>query len=192
MGEDKSTAGAWAAAAVVLALGALAFGVTSHLRVADLEAHVDTVVASLATTPDASTPVPSTPVASRPSTTVSGASTSEPPDPDGARAGITEAFATLYDASRPTAVRVAAVDDPDGVARALARVEAGPLGEVASEVSVTVDDISFTSDTRAIVTYTLTFAGLADVAPGAARPGSWEVDGRSPGPPCVRISAPST
>ncbi len=178
-GEDKSTAGAWAAAAIVLALGGLAFGVTAQLRITDLEERLD----AMAQAPPVDAVVTTTTVAPRPPEADESpdgeTSAAEPLDPDAARADIGTAFEVVYDGSQPTTERLERVDDPDGVGRAIAQVETGPLAQAAPSVTATVDNVSFTSDTRALVSYTLSFGGLADVSPrrGEARVvgGRWAV-----------------
>lgn len=160
--DDKSTAGAWSAAAIVVALGALGFGVAAHVRMADLESRLEELE-NAAPSVDAAAASTST----APSTTNGGTASvadpvSEPPDPDSAAAEVSAAFGVLYDGSRTSLERLAAVDDIDGVDRALGQVQTGPFGEVARSVSVTVNSVSFTSDTRALVSYTLMFGGLAE------------------------------
>lgn len=175
--ERNAAAGAWAAAAVVLAVGALVFGFTAHVRANDLEAQL----AQLRTR-EAMATVPVNGVDG--STGASGGSSGEgsggtlSESESAARVAITRAFNTVYDGSRAVGDRVAAIDDPTGVPEALAALESGPNGALVRQVVVSVNDVRFTTPNAAAVTYTLTVPGMDPVGrEGAAvfADGAWKV-----------------
>lgn len=180
--ERGSSAGAWAAAALVLALGALVFAVLAHIRVSDLEDRVGVLETELSMRPSPTTPAGglSEPVGSTAApaagaeTTVTG-----PPDPERAKAEVTAAFASVYDPASGVESRLRLVDDTTGVAAAFRQVEAGPNGSVISTAVVNVNDVQFLSPTRAKVIYGLTVPGQAPILgrAGEARvaAGAWKV-----------------
>lgn len=180
--ERGSSAGAWAAAALVLALGALIFAVLAHIRASDLEGRVGTLESELAARPSppspdgalADPPVPTVaPTAVVPTTVV------PPPDPAQARAEVIAAFASVYDPTSGVDARMRLVDDTTGVAAAIRQAEAGPNGAAISTATVNVNDVEFLSPTRAKVIYGLVVPGEAPILgrSGEARvaAGAWKV-----------------
>jgi hypothetical protein len=170
---------------VVLALGALGFGVVSQVRVQDLERRV----ASLEHTAAATSPTvvaPAGDVSGLPTTVVT--TTSEVPVvgsagealPSSERAGVEAAYTTVYDGSRPTAERLAFVDDTAGVAESLQALASSPMGSQAAAVRAVVDRVTFTSSMTATVTYRLTSGSGGSATSsriGSARRvgGTWKV-----------------
>jgi hypothetical protein len=178
-GRGEDNAGAWAAAAVVLALGGLGFGVAAQLRVGDLEQRV------LALERTAERRADGTQQVAAPSTTA----TADAPDPgdagevpadhDAAEAAVRSAFVVLYDGARPIDDRLAAVDDPRGVEEALREASGGDLALQLANTKATVSDVDFTSSTTASVQFSVLVNGeqLVEDATGAARlvDGAWKV-----------------
>jgi len=154
-------AGAWAAAALIVAIGGLGFGVTAHLRAGDLERRLDATQRSINSSgrgaPHGAAPAPggSTTVVAPVSTTA----TVGPVDPAGARRGIDAAFTRAYDGSIGAQVRLAAIDDPTGVEAGLRLLYAGAYAPVAASSNATVDGVSFLSATRAMVGYSVQING---------------------------------
>jgi len=181
--ERGSTAGAWAAAAIVLAVGSLIFAVGAHLRETDLEQRVTEleVAAADRAALDASGSGARPPAVTTATVPVGGATTAPvgPPDPDAARAQVISAFGTAYDPARAIEERVTLVDDATGVREALASVAQGPNAVVAASIAVNVNDVQFRSPTRARVIYTITVGagppaiGIEGEARVAA--GTWKV-----------------
>lgn len=181
-GRGDSTAGAWAAAAIVLALGALAFGVWAQLRVNDLESELDTARALDVLAEDAGTV--SSDAASgdggavaedTTTTTVDVPPTStQPADPDDARAEITEAFETVYDGGLPIVERLALLDDTSGVERAMRGAANGEFGDSLLTLTATVEDVTFASSARALVVYSTSALGID---PQPARRGEARISG---------------
>jgi hypothetical protein len=169
---------------VVLALGALGFGVVSQVRVQDLERRV----ASLEHSAAATSPTVVAPAGdvSGPASTVA-TTTSEVPVvgssgqalPSSERAGVEAAYTTVYDGSRPTDERLALVDDTAGVAESLQALARSAMGSQAAAVRAVVDRVTFTSSITATVTYRLTSgSGAATTSRiGSARRvgGTWKV-----------------
>ena len=175
------TAGAWAAASLVLALGGLGFGVAAHLRVTDLEERLSAVEAAQNSAGRSGgsalgTGVSSTRVPAISTTTVA---SEPPPDVAAAKASILTAFTTVYNGGLPNETRLALIDDPTGVDAALTAAITGTNAAVASTISAQVSDIVFSSATRATITYTVGVAGQPPSSPrqGAARlaSGTWKV-----------------
>lgn len=169
--ERGSSAGAWAAAALVLALGALAFAVIAHIRVTDLEGRVAVLESEIAAgrEPLAELPADELP-ADDPSTDLPAA----PSDEAAARAGVIAAFGSVYDPAAAIDDRVRMVDDPTGVGDALRQIAAGPNAVAVTSATVEVNDVNFTSPARAKVVYTVIAPGQAPIS---GREGEARVDG---------------
>lgn len=172
-GRREATAGAWAAAAIVFALGGLGFAVAAHLRLNDLQQRVDRLEAS-ADGADSRRPSDTSPSSSGSSTSVPALPTitspdeGEPTDVESAKALVTTAFTTVYQGNLSNTARLALVDNPSGVDAALTAAATGENAGIVSAATARVGDIVFTSPTRATVQYTVVVPGQA---PGEARPG---------------------
>jgi hypothetical protein len=176
-GRSESTAGAWAAAAVVLALGALGFGVASQLQVQDLERRVDSLERTTQIPVTSRAPATTAPPVT---TTVTGGGAGGAVLPDIDKEGVERAYGTVYDGSRPTQDRLAYVDDPSGIVASLERVSSGELSQTATQLRAVVDRVTFTSTMTATVSYRLATGADAGSAPeriGSARRvgGTWKV-----------------
>ena len=174
--ERGSSAGAWAAAALVLALGALVFAVLSHLRITELEDRVASLEeerGGLSDTTSAASPPPPTFVTTSPE------AFGQPPDPDAARSDVVAAFSAVYDPNVGVETRLQLVDDVTGVAAAIRQAAAGPNGAVVATVTASVIDVQFLSPTRARVGYSLIVPGREPLSGrvGEARvaAGAWKV-----------------
>lgn len=171
----RSAAAAWAAAAVVLAVGALGFAIAQHVRADGLASRLDRLEASAATTTVAAPP----PTTRAPTTSTTSAGLTEPPDPERARRDVEGVVAQAYDGRRGPAERAAAVDDPAGVEEALGALFRGPYAVGARTSSAVVTEVGFTSATRATIAYTVSVAGAPALAErrGEARVsgGGWKV-----------------
>ncbi|NLA35943.1 MAG: hypothetical protein GX868_09680 [Actinobacteria bacterium] len=180
--ERNAAAGAWAAAAVVLAVGALLFGFTAHIRANDLEAQLvqlRTQTATVAGDPSGSGASGATSGGAAPATSAT-ANAAGPTEAEGAaRVAITRAFSTVYDSSRPVGDRLALIDDPAGIGDALAAAEAGENGALIRQVVISVNDVRFSTPAAAQVAYTLTVPNMAPITgrSGAAvfLDGVWKV-----------------
>lgn len=178
--ERNAAAGAWAAAAFVLAIGALGFGVTAHLRANELEAEVARLTA---TAPQRAAEGGEDLGSGAEGSSGADGAGSTATDPDGssddARVAVVRAFTSVYDSTRSIEDRMSRVDDPTGVAEALETLEAGPNGQYVKQVVVSVNDVRFLSDTEAEVTYTITIPTMepATGRSGKARliEGTWKV-----------------
>jgi hypothetical protein len=178
-GRAEDSAGAWAAAAVVLALGALGFAVVAQVRVSDLEHRVVALERSIDRTAappgDVGSPTTTTP---RPADDQPVAG-DQPANPGAAEAAVRSAFVNLYDGARPIAERVDAVDDPRGVADALGAAAEGDFALKVANTRATVSEVIFTSPTTATTRYSVLVNGDPQVADaqGAARfvDGEWKV-----------------
>jgi len=141
----ESTNGAWAAAAVVLAVGGLGFGVVAQIRVSNLEERVTQIQT-----------VGSLPAAAAPRTTI-------PPlqaNNQAAETQVRHAFDAVYDPATAAAERLAAVDDPRGVDVAFKSVASGQSARNASQASLDITEVEFTSETAARVRYAILIGGL--------------------------------
>lgn len=173
--SEGSAAGAWAAAAIVLAVGALAFGVTAHLRANDLQHRVTELESAArdgsATTAPAVVPTSTTLLA--PVTTAPG-----PVEAEAARSDVIAAFTAVYGGAGGMEGRLTRIDDRTGVQRAIEALTRGPNAAYAT-AAVNVNDVRFTSDTRATVIYGVSVGGQQTVVgrEGEARVagGSWKV-----------------
>jgi len=171
--ERGSSAGAWAAAALVLALGALIFAVLAHVRVSELEDRIGVLESEnalrspLTSLVDPLDPVPTTPISSP-------EGGGEPPDPSTARADVIAAFSAVYDSRAAIDDRLRLVDDTTGVAAALRQAAAGPNAAVINSATVNVNDVTFSSPTRATVVYGLAVPGQPPIL---GRSGEARVDG---------------
>jgi hypothetical protein len=176
-GRAESSAGAWAAAAVVLALGALGFGVASQMQVQDLERRIH----SLEQTSQIPT-ITREAAAEGPTTTAT-----PPPTDDGSaavlpgfdREEVETAFEIVYDGSRPIDQRIQYVDDPAGIVESFQTLSSGELAATASQLRAVIDQVTFTSTMTATVTYRITTEGSGggDERIGSARlhDGVWKV-----------------
>ena len=174
--ERNAASGAWAAAAVVLAVGALLFGFTAHVRANDLEAQLVQLRSETAGAREGSAVEPQAlTIPTQPEPTEDGPSASE----GAARIGVTRAFSTVYDSSRPVEDRLALIDDPAGIGAALAAAEAGENGPLIRQVVVSVNDVRFATPGAAQVIYTLTVPNMEPISgrSGAAvfADGVWKV-----------------
>lgn len=167
-GRAENTAGAWAAAAVVLALGALGFAVAGQFELQDLAARMDRM--------QASPPVSPTTTGAPPDALGVPAGSSEPASP-AETAAVKAAFASLYDGSQPIEARMQFIDDPGGVLDAISAAGALFAQEV-SALRATVSRVVFTSTVTATVAYALQANGAEALQRlGSARlvDGVWKV-----------------
>ena len=167
-GHRESTTGAWAAAAVVLAVGALAFGVVAQVRATDLEDRVTQLEAQGRQPIAAVAPGRSTTTLR----TVDAGNVA-------AETAVRHAFGAVYDASTPASERLAAVDDPRGVEQAFRQAATGQFSGQATQASVNVSAVNFTSETGARVSYEILIGGqprFTDrIGPAALVGGAWRV-----------------
>jgi hypothetical protein len=177
-GRSEGSAAAWAAAAVVLAVGALGFGVVAQVRETHLEQRIDqlqTTARAAATTSRAreTTTTDATPSTT---TTVVGAA---PADDVVARSNVIHAYQTVYDGTEPTDTRLAFIDDPNGVGAAFQAAAAGRFATQASAIKARIDSVSFDSAVEASVHYAILVNGVPqfDHRVGTARldNGLWKV-----------------
>ena len=141
------------AAAVVLGVGALGFGLPANVRADGLERRLDRIERAAEGSVDAATPS-----APAPTTTFLVAHA------DASRAQIRTAFANVYTGVLPIADRMAFIDDPSGVEAVLTAISSGPAAPIALSSRVSVDRITFDSDASAIVRYTVMIDGSPPVA----------------------------
>jgi hypothetical protein len=155
---------------VVLALGALVFGVVAELHAHDLGVRV----ARLEQRASQSSTQRSGSGSSTPTSTVASL---QPADPQQAEQEIDTAFAAVYDGSRPTSERLNYIDDPTGVMDAFNKASTGSLASVTSGLRADVSRVTFTSSLTATVSYSLTAAGTTAQRLGSARlaGGTWKV-----------------
>ncbi len=174
-GRGEASNGAWAAAAVVLALGGLGFGLVARLNASDLEDRVDRLEAQVREGAAGNDVTPTTVEWSATPTTVG----LEPDSPEEARAGVLHAFDVAYDGAKPIEERLSFVEDPIGVGDAIAATANGPYAAQAARSRVRVDDVNFTSGVQASVRYVVVSGGEAqlDRRVGIARSvaGTWKV-----------------
>lgn len=183
--ERGSTAGAWAAAAVVLALGALIFAVLAHVRITDLEDRVATLEAEASSRStraglsDGFDETIGSTVGDLGAPSGSADPAAAPLDAEQARVDVIAAFTAVYDPAAGIESRVRLIDDATGVAAAIRQAAAGPNGPVIASVAVDVNQVDFVSATRAHVIYGLTVPGQAPILgrEGEARvvAGAWKV-----------------
>jgi hypothetical protein len=181
-GRAENNAAAWAAAAVVLSLGALGFGVAAQVRITNLEHQLDRIEAAAGSRVSTTHAVTTT---TKSTTTVADdgagdpASGGQPLDPESARESVMHAFQTVYDGSAAADNRLAFIDDSTGVAPAFAAAAAGSLAGSAPAMKARVDGVTFTSATEASVRYTVVANGTPVFANrvGTARfeNGVWKV-----------------
>lgn len=178
-GRGEDNAGAWAAAAVVLALGGLGFGVAAQLRAGDLEQRVLALERTIDARPDVTERLAAPSTTARADAPEPGDEGEVPTDLDAAEAAIRTAFVVLYDGARPVRDRVAVVDDPRGVEQALKTASEGEFALQLANTKGTVSEVSFTSSTTASVRYSVLSSGelLVPDGTGAARlvDGEWKV-----------------
>jgi len=192
----RETAGAWAAAAVVLALGALAFGVSAQFRISDLESRIaeqpgvsETTAKVTTTLRGSSAPVPQSSVPPS-SDDIDGS----PADPVAAESAVREAFAAVYAGASSVPDRLVRIDDPSGVAAAIGRAAVGEFGTQLTISTTQVDQVAFTSPTTADVIYSV-LAGpeaLVNQALGSSRlvDGVWKVTRATVCGDLERVGAP--
>ncbi len=192
----RETASAWAAAAVVLALGALAFGVSAQFRISDLESRLaeqpgvtETTAKVTTTLKGSSAPTPQSTVP-----TSSDAIDGAPADPVAAETAVREAFGVVYAGASPVIDRLARIDDPSGVSAAIGRAAVGEFGGQLAISAGQVDRVAFTSPTTADVIYTV-LAGpepLVQQALGSSRlvDGVWTVTRATVCGDLERVGAP--
>ena len=159
----ESTNGAWAAAAVVLAIGGLGFGVVAQIRVSDLEDRV-TQIQTVGVSPAAvlSTTIPPLQATNQ-----------------AAEALVRHAFGAVYDPSTAAAERLAAVDDPRGVDVAFKSAASGQFAPQASQASLDITEVEFTSETAARVRYAILIGGqpryVGRIGDASLIGGAWRV-----------------
>jgi hypothetical protein len=168
-GRAESTAGAWAAAAVVLALGALGFGVASQMQVQDLEHRVDSLERTSrfpATTAGAAGAAVATTTAP-----AAGGSSGAAVLPGADRSAVEGAYQVVYDGSRPIEDRIRYIDDPTGIVASFQTLTSGELASTAAQLRAVVDQVTFTSTMTATVSYRLASGGTSggDERIGSAR-----------------------
>ena len=178
-GRTENSAGAWAAAAVVLALGGLGFGVVAQVRASDLEQRVaglERLAAEAGIDTSALPTMAAATTTSKPAEVDPGV---QPADPGAAEAAVRNAFVVFYDGSRPEGERLAVVDDPRGVAQALRAAAGGEFALQVANSKGSVSDVAFDSPTSATARFSVLVSGQALVADveGAARlvDGAWKV-----------------
>ena len=181
-GSSDGSAGAWAAAAVVLAVGALGFGVFAQLRASDLAARVERLETARAASPlsDATTnkvnttlkaipPTAGLPVVPSQTTVLpTTAPASQPPDVIGAENAVRQAYAIAYDGTQALDARLSVIDDSRGVDAAFRAAGTGQYATSLANARGTVSRVSFTSDNAATVSYSVFFNGQS----GAERQGT--------------------
>jgi hypothetical protein len=164
---------------VVLALGALGFGVASQLQVQDLEHRVESLERTSQFTVTSTGSVPERSATSQVATTVQDASGSAAVLPGAERQAVETAYEIVYDGSKPIQERIQYVDDPTGVVAAFQSLNSSELAATASQLRAVVDQVTFTSTMTATVTYRLTSAAGSggDERIGSARQvdGVWKV-----------------
>ena len=178
---SEGSAGAWAAAALVLGLGGLLCGVVAQLRISDLEGRLDAVevesveVGELEPIEEPSTEVDDD--AAQASTTTEASTV--PGDIVDARQGVIDAYTIVYDGSATTRQRLARIDDPSGVETAMAFAASGEVGENFSRTRARVDDVTFTSSGDATVRYRVLLDGVptlqARIGAAVLDEGVWKV-----------------
>lgn len=201
-GASESNAGAWAAAALVIGLGGLGFGVASMVRADALQDRVAQLEASRRDGPSMASatrgPDPSEaprPVASAMVDEQVNPTDLQPPDPVRAEAEVIEAFVTVYDGTRPGDERSDAIDDPRGVGAAFQAAAGGRFAALAASSRSVVTSVRFNSAVEAVVTYRVESDAGVDLGErsGVARltGGRWKVtratvcaDLASVGAPC--------
>ena len=155
-GRSEGNAGAWAAAAVVLAIGALGFGVVSLVRIDDIQSRVTALEAR----PRSTAPIASAPTSVTTDPVPVGL---EPDSPEEARADVVSAFVTVYDGSKPGEERLAFIDDPTGVSEAFAAAGTGQFAKQAEGARARIQTVTFTSPKDATVTYSVVSDGVAQL-----------------------------
>jgi hypothetical protein len=184
VGRNGSATGAWAAAAVVLAVGALAFAVNAHYRLNNMQRAMDEMqsrTVAVDTTVDRITTttrfIPGSALSTAPTTAAP--NPGRPDDTATAETAIRAAFATAFDASKPITERLGAIDDSRGVAAALQAAVSGQFKDQASNSRGSVATITFTSRASADVMYSVLIGGQVQGDPklGSAREagGTWKV-----------------
>jgi len=184
-GGRDGNAGSWAAAALVVALGALCFAVVTEIRYSNLQDRVS----QLETRTDplsqlSSGSVTTSPIAGgaahAPSSTATAATgNGQPESPEEARADVVAAFTSAYDGTKPLSERLAQIDDPAGVDAAITSASAGQFGGAAASSRITISQVVFTSPSAATVNYDVLAGGTPALLNrvGTARlvAGTWKV-----------------
>jgi hypothetical protein len=158
-GRSEGSAAAWAAAAVVLAVGGLGFGVAAQVRLTHLEQRVDRLEVTSRSAPPSRTAATTTTVDDTASTTTA-AVAGAPADVAAARSSVIHAYQTVYDGTQPTDTRLAFIDDPSGVAAAFQQASGGPLAAQAAAIKARIDDVTFNSAVDASVRYAVLVNGV--------------------------------
>ena len=175
-GASEGSAGAWAAAAVVLGLGGLLFGVVAQLRISSLESEIAELRAEVSATADVSTDDGGDPEGTSVASTTTTTSGRQPDDPSAAREGVIEAYTVVYDGSAGQDDRLALIDDPDSVEVAMQFAAGGDVGDQFSSTRARVDDVTFTSAGDATVRYRVLVDGVPTLQ---ARIGAAVLDGET-------------
>lgn len=172
-----STGAAWAAAAIVVAVGALGFAVVAHIRITDLESRVSTLEAAArdGAAGGAGATIAQEPLGTAPTVPPE----SMPPDPEAARQQVVAAFESVYNPAPRVEERLRLIDDPVGVEQGITQAMRGPNGRAVGAAVVNVNDVRFTSATWATVIYNLVVDGqiIGQGTTGEARvdDGAWKV-----------------
>jgi hypothetical protein len=162
------SAGAWAAAALVVGLGGLLFGVVAQLRTSSIEERLDLLEAEAGESQVVVQEEPSASTTTGPSST--SAAGRQPADITAARKGVVDAYSTVYDGSKPQPERLRLVDDPTDVGAAMTFASSGEVGQAYQRTRARVDDVTFTSAEDATVRYRVLLDGAPALEPriGAA------------------------
>jgi hypothetical protein len=178
-GRSEGSAAAWAAAAVVLAVGALGFGVAAQVRLTHLEQRIDRQQATTRASATSRPLAPPTTFDGTPSTTTTTVVDAAPANDVVARSSVIHAYQTVYDGSAPTDTRLAFIDDPTGVSAAFQMAASGRLATQASAIKARIDSVTFDSAVEASVRYAILVNGIPqfDHRVGTARfdNGLWKV-----------------
>lgn len=171
-----STSAGWAAAAIVVAVGALGFAAVAHIRVTDLESRVAALESAVRDGAVASAPGPAAePLTSAPTVPQE----SLPADTDAARQQVIAAFESVYNPAPRVEERLRLIDDPSGVQQAITQAMRGPNGRAVGAATINVNDVRFTSATWATVIYNLVvdgqIIGMGTTGEARVDGGEWKV-----------------
>jgi hypothetical protein len=160
-GRSEGSAAAWAAAAVVLALGGLGFGVAAQVRLSHVEDRLDQLQQSgVRAAAPRSAPTTTRPHKNQSPRTTTTAVASQPADPNAAKQSVIHAYQVVYDGSQPTDSRLAFIDNPTGVAQAFQAAATGQVAAQAAAIKARIDSVTFTSAEEASVRYAVLVNGV--------------------------------
>jgi hypothetical protein len=157
--RSEGSAAAWAAAAVVLAVGGLGFGVAAQIRLNHLEQRVDRLEAT-AKAVSTSRPVATTTTIDDTTVPTTTPVAAAPPDVAAAKQSVIHAYQVVYDGTQSPDTRLAFIDDPSGVAAAFQQAAGGPLAAQAAAIKARIDDVTFNSAVDASVRYAVLVNGV--------------------------------